>query len=457
MDSRPRLDSQTGSVLVAALVVIFILLTIFFAVFSIAVSSKMMITRKILKTRAGYLADTGIERFVFAANKDSLDWREALRLRISDTIGRNESFDVTSGIYGGYILVNSTGKAGTQAVRKQALVGKAPWTDLNLALLNSDMNYPLVVAGRAKINGNVVVGPEGIVRGSLQGEANSEEKPVSGTVKTRSAPEPVQLDRTLMEHLRQEFALLSSNPTYTLSGNQVIRELVLRKSGSPVTYFIEGNTELESLRLKAYGQEVNLLIRGSVTVRGKSELEGAVRIYSSQNITLEGPAVLDGTLLFAEAEITFREVRRFQGQALAGSKIKAGPDARIEYPSLLYVSSGEIISDTTQIHFLSGSRSRTLAFLEKSDSNAKDHADIVTIDTNATVIGCIASQDLTELRGELRGISITRSYHLQLFPTRYVNWLYNATIDRSQLDFFPVLPVNVLESGQYAVFDIWGE
>jgi hypothetical protein len=451
------LKDQSGSALAASLAVIFILLTLFFSVFAATIGSKMIIVKRILKERSSYLADSGIARYLYTLNRDSLDWKSAVNLRITDAISSSESFSVKSEIYGGYLMVASVGKAGTQSLQKRALIGKAPWPDLNCALINGDLNYPLVVAGQTKIVGDVMTGPAGVVQGSVHGEANQENNPISGNVEVRQFPSFPSFDHDVMEHVDAQKMFLFDNPTHFLSGSQVIREIDLAKDDTAVSFLIDGDLELQSLKLDLRQTEMAFYARGSVFIKQECRFNGPLRIFAGGSIIIDGSVQMDGGLLYARDSVFFQRCRFFQGQALAGIKIIVGDGAHIEYPSLLYVYAANHNKDDSHIYFYPKSRSQAIAVIEKRPPSKDELIDLIKVDTAAEVTGCLISEDLTELRGVLFGLSITRSYNLQLPPTRYINWLYRTSIDRTRLDFLPVMPLSVTGVKQYAVFDFFEE
>jgi len=82
---------------------------------------------------------------------------------------------------------------------------------------------------------------------------------------------------------------------------------------------------------------------------------------------------------------------------------------------------------------------------------------MMQIDTNSMVTGVAYSGQYSEIKGTLDGISMTERYWYYRFPTTYLNWLTDAVIDRTRLDFLPVLPIILPDKNGYAIFKTFEE
>ena len=107
-------------------------------------------------------------------------WIQTQSIRI-DTVG---SFTYSARPWGGYLLIESKGVSGRTEERLQATIGQvAPQIFTNtLSLIGPP--YPLVVAGNARIDGDVQVGPAGVSKGELHGQSYRGDSLVYGDVST---------------------------------------------------------------------------------------------------------------------------------------------------------------------------------------------------------------------------------------------------------------------------------
>jgi hypothetical protein len=448
------MENNRGSALVGVLAVLFILLTIFFAIFALAISRNSLLQKQINHTRAAYLAEAGINQFLNKINSDSLGWKEIINYESNVEISAHEKYSILTSLLGGYILVNSTGIANGNRLTKRALIGLMPWKDLNAAIINGRADFPVVVAGQTEIIGDAIVGPESIIAGSIEGESFNRKELINGNIYPQTKAILPQINKDVIELYLDNVATKHQNPDRLISGSAVLSEITFDKKQDELTISVENNIELKSLQLNAKRKHVVIMAGGSIFINGSSQINGFIELIAGNSIIVGDSSSLNGTILVAQDSIIFKDQSSFMGQAISSSAIKVMNDANILYPSLFYSKSRE--TDTAGgIEFAAGSMSSVISLAEKCDNEEYATSNMIKIDTNATVKGIVFSERYSELSGTLYGVSITNCYWYSKPPTTYMNWLNNVTIDRSKLDFFPILPIMLPVRNGYGIFHIY--
>jgi len=450
------ITNDRGSALITVLVVLFILLTAFFAVFSFALSRAGIMNNKINNIRAHYLADAGINRLLYTANIDSLEWTEIIDLTINENISATEKFMVKSSLAGGYILVASTGTASGKQVTKNVLIGIMPWPDLNSAVVNCSNTYPLVVSGKTKIYGDAIVGPEPVTKGSIEGETYYGDKLIYGQIILREKVDCQEIDHNPVRQYIDQLIDKKTSPDSYIIGSAVLRDFTDYKSDVSSVIYVEDNLEIKSLQLDSYKSAITIIAGGDIDIKGDCRINGLVEIAAGGSITVDSNSYLEGTTLIAEDSVIFQDAAVFCGQAMSGGRVIVGESAQIRYPSMLYVYCSDDDDDNT-IVFDNGSRSQTIAIIAGDITPYSEKMHRLFIDSGAVTAGLMFCDQYSDIRGTLYGVSSTKNYYYRKDPTTYVNWLKDAVIDRNRLDFLPVMPVSFSERNKYAIFRILSE
>jgi len=445
--------NDKGSALISVMVVLFILLTAFFAVFSFALSRAGLLNKEINITRARYLADAGINRLLQIADTESLGWTEIISLRLNEKISPTEEFKVESSLTGGYIRVTSTGIAGSQRIAQSVLIGIMPWSDMNSAIINCSNTFPLVVAGATRINGDAIVGPQAITDGTIEGEPYQGDKLINGEIIIREKVICPEIDNDAVRQYVNQMMDEKTSATNYIVGSAILRDFNEYKKNKKVVICVEDNLDIQSLRLNSYTSGIKIIAGGNIAIRENCEIRGLVEIMAGGSIYLGGASFLEGTTLTASDSIVFSNSVKFSGQALAGRRISINGGAEIGYPALLYVYCTDDDEDNT-IVFNAGGHSRAVAVIAGHIDTYSKKMHRLFIDSGAVSAGLMFCDQYTDIEGALHGISLTKEYYYRKDPTTYINWIKNAEIDRHRLDFLPVMPVSFAGRNKYAVFRI---
>jgi hypothetical protein len=453
MKIRTQLKSQSGSALIAVLIVLFILLTVFFAIFGLGISRTALLRKKIDITRSEYLAHAGIQRFLYLINETNKDWRFASSLDTLVEISGSESFSIQTELMGGYIKVLSKGKANNQTKSIQALVGLLPNKDFNSAVINRSIDYPLVVCGYTHIIGDAIVGPRGITKGSIEGQGFIREKLAEGTITSR-VPTDNTIDNEPLRYFIEDINHKKNNPTRTYSGSKLISDIPINKDGKQTILTIEGNVEIDSLSYNNPDHDLYIFAGGNISITNHSNINGPITIMSDKSITVGMQSQLCNAVLVANDTVHIMGNSIFNGQIICGGKIVIKDSSKVEYPSLLYVHNLDDNNTGKAISLMDASRIDAVTIMGLENSIKSEDLNKIYIDTLVVASGIVWSSEFSDIRGKINGTSITKSYWFELKPTTYYNWLKNVTIDRRNLDFLPILPITVEQENKYAVFNI---
>jgi len=449
-----KLRQKKGSALISVLVVLFILLTAFFAVFSFALSRAAILEKEINSTRASYLADAGINRFLYEIEKDSLTIDKIISKKLSEKISADEKYAVSAEPWGGYILISSEGMARGSEAAKKVLIGLMPNKDLNAAIINCGANYPVVIAGRTKITGDVIVGPGSITRGTIEGEAYQDEELTDGAIIQRADVTKPEIDnKPIKEYLSSTIEKVAF-PDDFIIGSSVITDLDIPRKDTSYIIRVEDNLELKSLNLEAGNVKISLMAGRNITIGDSCHISGTIEIIARNSIIIDGGSYMSGVILAAEDSIVIKGGSIFSGQALCNKTIIISKNAKALYPSLLYAYDFDDDEERT-IRFGPDIYSEAIAVLNDVSQIGYSGESKIILDTNSIVCGYLYSDRYIDIRSVLLGIAHSESFWYKKEPTTYINWLRNVVINRNRLDFMPVLPVMFPNQNRYAIFTVY--
>ncbi|MCP4553727.1 MAG: hypothetical protein GY834_17180 [Bacteroidetes bacterium] len=445
-----QLNNQNGSVLVAALVMIAVLLTLFLSAFSYGVARYSVHVKNQFQIQATYLAESGINRLVTMLNSQEIELEsqvdDTLRIDIED-VG---NYAVTLRPYGAYHLIESIGFSGSQKSTKYILLGTVLHEFTDNALTITDKRFPIVATGLTRITGDIYSPPVQLTTGQIEGRGIIDENFHTGKriiVDSIASPYSTfsiidKYSEYVYQYLKPEAKTVSTS--IQVSGND---EFFNGKG----LVAVQGNLELNDVILKRAKRPLTILVSGWVAIGGKSELQGLVEIVSEQFIKLSDSSVCVGGLLYAEDSITIEDDAYFSGQAISHSQLNISDSSHIAYPSLLLTNSS-VFSDKVKF----GIRISTdipitadIMYVSTDTLKQKDN-EVIEIDSNVTFTGVVYSSDYLNLYGNVSGSVITTNLKFVIPPTTYINWLKDVNINRSLLDYTPVLPISKQDSCYYS-------
>jgi hypothetical protein len=431
-----RLTDQSGSILATVLVVLIILLSIFLSAMTYALSRYSHHVVNQNKLVASHLADAGIahalaqledERF----RADTVSWQAPNRGEITTELDA----------WGPYVRVRSRGCFGNQTIQISALIGTAQHPYQQAAVTVCGENNPLVIAGRTRIIGDVNTGSQGIMEGRFRGKGIAHKNYLIGRNHKRASLDVPRLDTTVYDLYKRSVKIRRRQIETRLPGSVLLgpEDSDLLEAHDVIR--IENNLELRDLVFQNWSGTKSIFVDGSVEIKGRTRLSGFIEIVSNHTIIVGDSAVIDNIILTATDSVVIADNARSSAVVISQGKIIVGDRATLVYPSLLLA---DVTDDPNEpeggIYLRSRRLLESVAYVREKPFQFGSPDRLLYLDTLARYQGVMIAQGYTDLRGRLEGSAVTDRFHFNYPPTTYVNWLKDAHIDRSRLDFTPVLP-----------------
>ena len=433
--SPDRLTDQSGSVLATVLVVLIILLSIFLSAMTYALSRYSRHMARQNSLIASHLSDAGIAHIVALLEQDGFHPGRQSWLAPN---GGEITTDLSA--WGPYILVRSTGETGNQRVTANALVGSSRLGFQQAAVTVGDESNPLVIAGHTRIVGDINVGPEGMMEGQFRGEGVTHPDYHIGQLRQYQALEIPKLDTTVFNLYKRELRVRSRQPSARLSGTVVLGpgdEGFLERDSS---LRIENNLVLRDVTLHLSDNIKTITVDGSVEITGRTHLSGLIEIVAENAIFVRDSAVVDNVILTATDSVIVTGAARSSAILISEGSVVITDRASLVYPSLLLADISEGPNRQGGLFLRSRVPMESTVWLTEKPFQMPSPDRLLYVDTVSLVRGNLVSQGYTDLRGRLEGSCLTERFHFDYPPTTYVNWLKDAYLDRTRLDYTPVLP-----------------
>ncbi len=430
-----RLSCESGSVLATVLVVMVILLTIFLSAMTYALSRYSHHMARQNSLIASHLADAGVAHSV--ADLEESGFEPGDNTLTAPNGGR---IDIDVSAWGPYVRVCSSGKYGNQLVKTEALAGTSRLPFQKAAVTVGDENNPLVIAGHTRVIGDVNTGSQGIMEGQFRGEGVTYTDYHIGNLYKHESIEVPSVDTTVYVYYRRELAQRRRSDPRRLPGSVVLTASDNHFLDSMSNIRIENDLLLRDVSLKLFDKIKTVSVDGTVEITGHTHLSGLIEIIAEEAIFIRDSAVIDNVILIAGDSIVVSGAASSSAVLISEGKIVIRDRTTLVYPSLLLADVSDGPDQPGGVFLLSRAPLETTACVRVKPFQTPSTDRLLYVDTLTTVKGSLLSQGYVDLRGRLEGCCITERFHFDYPPTTYVNWLKDAYIDRSKLDYTPVLP-----------------
>lgn len=448
---------NSGSVLVTVLAVMVILLLLFLAAFTYIANRRSFHIKQQNRLIARHLSEAGITRRLNHLHEYGVKY---------DTI----SFEAPNGgqvisymsPWGPFALAISIGKYANQETMTTSLIGSRANKYFDAAITVGDESLPLVATGNTNITGDVNTGPLGITTGRMRGEAIVNENFHKGeTVVSQSITVP-QLDTNLLNMYTEEAYMRKRQCSKVLEGSWLIDSSNIYILQNHNCLSVENNLKIRNVIFEqSDNTEIkSIFVQGYVEIDGNTRISGLIEIISTGAIYVRDSAIIDNMILMTPDSIIIGGYSKFSSVAISSSKLIVKDNAELMYPSLLLFRDKEHIPEIeTGIFLRSREQMESVCYVEKNLDSKGNNSPLIYLDSLSRFTGLIISQGKADLRGRVYGSVMTERFHYFLPPTTYVNWLKDFQIDRTQLDYRPVLPLmsGSDEESEFAVLrqDVW--
>ena len=439
------MKNQKGSALLPVLSVFFILILVFTSVVMYGAWHRLRARLTLQNLKASYLAEAGVNRALWLLSgheQKDLNFRTEGFLQKIDTL---QSYQFRIKNWGGYLLVESEGKAGRAKKSVKALIGQKQTEEFNRAINLGSPDYPLVVAGRTRIKGDVLLSPAGVIEGKFKGEGFLGDKLVDGKVYTQKSNRLPVFNTGLVTEFEELI-----NHTKETAGSRMDRSLVIDRNTEQgylkdKTIYIEGDILINAPKKKTLRGPCILFSTGKIEITGESKLEDRLILVAEKGIEVSGRTQLDDCILYSRKQVTLKDDALFEGQIFSDSSIVVEDRAKILFPSFLLVT-GKKIKDRIEgkIEIRSKEAEGILGLVEKdigSSAFFMKNNGVITISPQTVFKGITYSSNYTDVEGALYGNVSTNMFYFYSEPTTYIDWLKDAVINREELKKELILPL----------------
>jgi hypothetical protein len=450
MKSRFYIDQLKHDARGSALVLALVMVTIVTIICSIMLNGVFLqlkfIRRPIHQRQALYLSEAGIHKAIWYLSGHGgrgPRWRtENERIELFD----DHTATVSVRGWGGYLEIISRAEHKRVSRTVRALVGEKPPEHFEQAVIVGGTGYPIVVTGKNRIVGDVTVGPKGVEKGWIKGRGFEGKEPVQGRISRVQSPEMPYFDGVLFTEAFQKYRdLLQNLPGDRATGSDVRVDGEFIGKTQKREIWVDGNATIQDLGSDSLLRGPLLVgCTGDMSVQGRCRMGGAIELVAGGKIRAQDRLTLEDCILFAENGIEIRDDCRMTGQLLSPAGITLKDRTVLNYPSLVYCSG--VIKDNSirgQVSLQDRATVKGTVILcpASTDLPGKRDETSVSLDPNAKHVGVLYSSHFTQQQGTVYGNVSTGQFHLYVPPTTYLNWLRDATIDRSKLPDAFLMPL----------------
>ncbi len=392
--------------------------------------------------RAYYAAEAGIHKAIYLlSGNEGRDWTwrpDSQKVALFDS----QTAHLTVKAHGGYLEVTSEATVKRRRQVVTATVGQAMPAQFDQAVILGGQDFPLVVTGDNRIIGDVTVGKSGVKPGTIRGTGFTGDRLVTGRINKVTPLAMPAFDAQLLSDCMADLAEMLDR--IEPQDGPMHADSTARYTGAENGYLVDGRLDAATLD-SVLSHSRMLLSPAAIVLAGKHHISQPITIVARDSLELGGSLVFDDALLYAGRKITIRDKVRGRIQAITKGKIRTLDQVQFAFPSLLY-STGHIDGGSLSGAIEIGGNSRITGALmlhaSATDSLQSGRRNTrITIDPAATVVGIVYSDNHTTVSGTVHGLVTADHFYLYEPPTTYLNWLKDATIDRTQLPPGFVLPL----------------
>jgi len=444
----------------SALVLVLVIVTVVTVIVNIMLIGSLLhlhlIKTDLYQLQAQYLAEAGVYKTMwYLSGRGGKDYRWRPK---NEVIELPDGYVCTVSVeqWGGYLRVVSTAQYAKATKKLQVLVGEKPSFPFQQAIFIGGTDYPLVVAGKNRIIGDVTLGKEGVRQGTLPGTPFQSEQLVNGRIYRQPQPKLPYFNAFLLESTMTKNQLLLDNP----QGQEIFHSQRFDQTNWPtfeqnLMIYVHGDLYITG-EVKIQGPGT-LVSTGNLIIADKSKLEGSLWLISGGKMIIRNGVRITGCLLSAQGDIEISDRCKIIGQLFSSGDIILRNHAEVGYPAVIY-SVGTMQHDKIEGKIILQDQAivrGTIIFCSKNHQPPpKKDETIVIVEKEAKVIGVIYSENNTTVHGTVYGTVITGKFFLYEPPTIYLNWLKDATIDRTKLPNGFLLPLTFTKTPHLDVV-IW--
>lgn len=343
----------------------------------------------------------------------------------------NDTTFYTIDRWGLLLRIKATSKIKNQKSERSFLVGKKKNNLFSKSLILGNKKSTLILTGETIIEGDVVVGLNGVRAGVLKGKRFRGQNLVLGNIIREPAdlmPELHTFNSYVSNDIERENTSAKIHNSVLLLNNQTLvidDEKIETWKASGIT------TILGPGKLTSSGN----LNFNNITLLNQVDILSDSTVFFNENSSAE-------QILVKALNIKITDTKELCGQFLANGWIQIN-NSILKFPSLLAAFNNGITIDN-------GSVINGTIMLNTSAEPVTDDNKII-ISSDCRVNGFVYSNHYTEINGQVYGTLMTDNFHFYLSPTTYINWINGATISRPAFKGTFIIPVGLDTDNEFSI------
>lgn len=430
--------NELGSALVLVLVLISALTIVCMLTLTGVYSHTRSLIHSEQSIKAFYVAEAAIQKTLWLLSgnmgKDAT-WRP---IQENIEVYDHKTASVTVTDWGGFLRIVAEATWGQRRETICVLAGINPPDDYKYAVILGGVNFPLVVTGHNQIIGDVLVGMKGVETGMIEGQGFMGSDPVQGNIVKIPELELPIFDPSPYQKAFQtlQTGSIQSDLIQTIYQDVIVDSVFMNNTEAHALHVSGDVTLISDGHDPLLPDFFSISCTGNMTVRGIGNLGHGIQLISQGQLEIQDAPMITNGLIYSGQRLIITHNGQLSGQFFSPDQIYIGGSTHLQYPSILFCS-GHTINN----HFAGDIQIVDKAFVEGAvilcpfidipDSMKEDF--LIHIGTSAMVKGIVYSTHTTILEGIVHGCVATETFSLYIKPTTYINWLTDATIDRTQL------------------------
>lgn len=407
-------SARDGTALISVIMVLTLLSTVMASMYMVHLAHRKLVREDGQEVKAYYLAEAALNRVIAM---DEVPFDQLFKVGYGpDTVA------VTTRPHGLMLRVETMVPLRRDSIRITNLVGRVPSEVFANAIVVESHMERLTLTGSVHIHGDILTGPGGIQTASLRGI------PYSG----RHDGHPETATGMLIPPFRFE---------HMQAWDEHVSELLHSSDADPIRLTED----------MARGDRL-WVTQGSVVIEPATSLPFGTILIAGGSVQMGQDVSGNGLMVHALGAIQIGPNARVSGQFIAADSIGIGPQAYLEYPSVVCLTGNQqAITDLGVIRMGEESVLDGTAMIPpKVTVRGEDHRRLI-ISESAILRGTVYNHARTELIGRVDGSILTRQFYFYQAPTHYVNWIRNGSVRASARPTPFVLPFAIGGPGRPSV------
>jgi len=439
-----RLISNNGSVLLIVMIALLMVTSLYSAVILYGSYHRKLALRDVLATKAFYLAESGVE-----AALSHLDNEHEYSFYLTGQIKSSGKYEVNVKPFGAYLLCISKGISGSREKTIRCLLGAIPEERFNNALNLGGKDYPLTLAGRTSITGDVLVSPSGVLPGRFKGKRFGGDKLVYGEIKNSLFNRLPEYDDTIIKQFQENISDISYN------NSKIIDKTYILDDESYGTIKNDSSVHFKSDLIINIADNILELNDWYYKVKGNLEIVNSSRIYGYGIIEVDGNVLIaddcyiKDIIIIANKNVLLKDQAVFAGQIIANEKVEISQHACLAGEAVV-INIGKLADEDRCIYINSNkiSKGTLLCDIQSTKPGRQSMFKSLDLSNTSSFSGLIFNTGYSKVSGYLEGNLSTASFYLYDAPTVYINWLVDANIISKAV--YKVVPAVFSRNSDYA-------